>query len=147
MEVPEVNLIDFRANVCKTFTELNPDFAPGSRVFFADSRIVPGEVNDNTFDALQGLAPFGSGNPEPVFWLKNILVEDQKLLSSNKHLKFVLQNDKFKFKKYNGLLWHRAADYPEDYIGKNIDVLFTFGKETKGFGSKFYLQIVDIKVL
>ena len=115
-------------------------------MFFADSRIVAGEVNENTFETLQGLAPFGAGHTEPIFLLKNILVKEQKLLSGGKHIKFSLFDERFKFKKYSGLLWHKAADYPEDYVDKKIDILFQFGKETRGFGCKFYLQIIDIKI-
>jgi len=145
MEVPEKNLLAFRDSVCEVLSELNPDFAPGNRIFFADSYIAAGEVNDDTFEALQGLAPFGSGHTEPIFWLNKVKVLEQKLLSSDKHLKFLLQHDRFKYKKLSGLLWHKAADYKDNYVDQYIDVLFTFGKETRGFGSKFYLQIVDLK--
>ena len=82
----------------------------------------------------------------PVFWIKNITILEQKLLSSEKHIKFILQDDRFKFKKVSALLWHRAAEYTEDYVGKKADFIFTFGKESKGFGAKFYLQIVDFKI-
>jgi len=145
MEVPEKNLLAFRDSVCEVLSELNPDFAPGNRIFFADSYIAAGEVNDDTFEALQGLAPFGSGHTEPIFWLNKVKVLEQKLLSSDKHLKFLLQHDRFKYKKLSGLLWHKAADYKDNYVDQYIDILFTFGKETRGFGSKFYLQIVDLK--
>ena len=145
MEVPEENLIDFRNNVCKTLTLLNPDFAPGKRIYYADSRVVAGEICENTYEALSKLAPFGSGHPEPIFWVKNMFVEEQKLLSSNKHIKFTLSDKNLKYKKVSALLWHKAADYPDDYSGKKIDLLFSFGKETIGYGS-YYLSIVDLKL-
>jgi len=146
MEVPEKNLEAFRDSVCEVLTELNPDFAPGNRIFFADSFIAAGEVNDTTFESLQGLAPFGSGHTEPVFWLNKVKVLEQKHLSNGKHLKFILQHDRFKYKKLSGLLWHKASDYNDNYVDEYIDLLFTFGKETRGFGSQFYLQIVDFKI-
>jgi single-stranded-DNA-specific exonuclease len=146
MTIPECNLELFRKNVCEMLTELNPDFAPGKRIFFADSRIVCGEINDTTFETLQGLAPFGAGNTDPIFWLQKVQVIEQQYLSGNKHLKLILFDDKLKFKKTSAILWHRAQDYVENYVGKNIDVLFTFGKETRGFGPKFYLSIVDLKI-
>jgi single-stranded DNA-specific DHH superfamily exonuclease len=105
---------------------------------------VAGEINDNTYEKLLTLAPFGSGHPEPVFWIRNLLVEDQKILKSGKHIKFTLSDNNLKYKKVSALLWHKAADYPEDYIGKKIDLLFTFSKETQNYGV-FYLSIVDIK--
>jgi single-stranded-DNA-specific exonuclease len=146
MEVPEQNLKAFRETLCEVLQDLNPDFVAGKKVYIADSRIVPGEINDNTFDALMGLAPFGSGHPEPVFWVKNLTVQDQKLLSSDKHLKLTLFHERVKYKKFSALLWHKAADYPDNYVDKNIDVLFSFGKETRGFGAKFYLNMVDFRL-
>jgi len=145
MEVPQENLEKFRELVCQTLYDLNPDFAPGKRIFIADSRIVTADINEKTFDSLQGLAPFGAGHTEPIFWVKNVLVQDQKCLSGDKHIKFIFSDDDFHYKKLSGLLWHKASDYMDDYVGKKIDILFTFGKETRGFGSKFYLNIIDIK--
>lgn len=146
MEVPLENLNEFQNKICETLVELNSEFIPGKRIFFADSKIVAGEINDNTFDSLQEIAPFGSGHPEPIFWLRNILVEEQKLLSNDKHLKLILKDDRLKFKKISALLWHKAEDYKNDYVGKKIDLLFTFAKENRNFGAKFYLTIVDIKI-
>jgi single-stranded-DNA-specific exonuclease len=146
MEVPESNLINFREQLCKIIVELNPEFAPGKIIYTADSRIVPGDINDQLFDSLQGLAPFGSGHPEPVFWVRNLKVKEQKYLSGGKHLKLTLESDKLKFKKVPGLLWHKASDYSEDYTDKNVDILFSFGKESQNYGSKFYLNILDFKI-
>ncbi len=146
MEIPENNLLSFRQAICEILPELNPEFIAGKKVFIADSRIVPGEINDNTFDSLQGLAPFGSGHPEPVFWVKNLTVQDQKLLSSDKHLKLTLYHERVKYKKFSALLWHKASDYAGDYVDKKIDVLFSFGKENRGFGPKFYLNIIDFRI-
>ncbi|NBV35581.1 MAG: hypothetical protein EBR81_17765, partial [Proteobacteria bacterium] len=53
----------------------------------------------------------GSGHPEPVFLLKNVLVKEQKILSSGKHIKLILHDEKFKYKKMSAILWHKAADY------------------------------------
>ena len=146
MTIPESNLESFRGAVCEVLTGLNPDFAPGKRLFIADSRIVPGEVSDSVYESLQGLAPFGSGHPEPVFMLKNVLVKEQKILSNGKHIKFIIYDDKFRFKKMSAILWHKAAEYSGDFVDKKIDILFTFGKESRGFGQKFYLSIVDFKL-
>lgn len=146
MEVPLDNLKQFRQTTSDVLTELNPNIQIGKKTFFVDSRIVAGEINEQTYNNLLDLAPFGSGNPEPVFLLKNILVEEQKLLSNNKHIKFALHHKKFQYNKMSAILWHKAADYPDDYAGKYIDILFTFGKENKSYGTKFYLSIMDMKL-
>jgi hypothetical protein len=78
--------------------------------------------------------------------LKNILVKEQNILSGGKHVKFIIYDDKFRFKKMSAILWHKAADYSGDFVDKKIDILFTFGKESRGFVQKFYLSIVDFKL-
>ena len=138
-------LENFRKTCCEVIKELNPDSTFDKKVFFVYSRIVPGAINDETFDALQQMAPFGSGNAEPVFMIKNVKVEEQKKMSNGKHLKLILSDKSFKFKKQSALLWHKGEDYQEDYTNKNVDMLFTFAKESKGYGSKFYLTIVDFR--
>jgi single-stranded-DNA-specific exonuclease len=146
MEVPEDNLISFREAVCNVIQILNPEFSAGKKVLIADTRIVPGEINDKLYDILQGLAPFGSAHPEPVFWVKGLRVLEQKLLSSDKHLKLTVCDERTTYKKISALLWFRAADYKEDYTNKKVDVLFSFGKENRTFASKFYLNIVDLRI-
>lgn len=146
MEVPLDNLKQFRQATSDVLTKLNPNIQIGKKTFFIDSRIVAGEINEHTYNDLLGLAPFGAGNPEPVFMLKGILVQEQKLLSSDKHIKFSLFHKKFQYNKLSALLWHRAADYPDDYVNKTVDIIFTFGKENKSYGTKFYLSIIDMKL-
>ena len=145
MEIHENNLMEFREKVCQTLLKLNPDFSFDKIVHYADSRIVTGEINNNLYESLLSLAPFGASNPEPIFWVKNVAVEEQKFLSDGKHLKLILGDPKFRFKKQSAILWHKAENYKEDYVGKKLDILFTFGKETRGFGAKFYLSVVDLK--
>ncbi len=146
MEVPEGNLEAFREAVCETLVELNPDFESGKRILIADSRIVPGEINDKTYEKLQGLAPFGSGHPDPLFWVKNLKVEEQKYLSNNRHIKLILSHEKFRFKKQSAILWYKGSEYQEDYTGKKVDILFSFSKENMSYGPKFYMQMADFKL-
>lgn len=67
-------------------------------------------------------------------------------MSSDKHLKLTLYHERVKYKKFSALLWHKASDYAGDYVDKKIDVLFSFGKENRGFGPKFYLNIIDFRI-
>ncbi len=146
MEVPENNLEAFRKAVCETLVELNPEFESGKRVLVADSRIVPGEINDNTYEKLQGLAPFGASHPEPVFWVKNLTVQDQKYLSNSRHIKLIVAHDKFRYKKLSAILWFKGHDYQDNYIGKKVDILFSFSKESMSYGPKFYMQMLDFRL-
>jgi single-stranded-DNA-specific exonuclease len=146
MSITIDNLETFRDKLSDVFAELNSDFKSGKRILIADSIIFPGDITEATYDSLQGLAPFGSGHPEPVFWLKNVTVSEQSLMKDGKHLKLVIADEKLKFKKTNANLWHKAQDYLSDYVDKKVDILFTFGKDNKGYGQKFYLNVIDFKL-
>ena len=90
---------------------------------FLDSAIAPTALNENFFQEINSLAPFGSGNVEPKFVIENI-----KVLSSNlvgdMHIKTILLGkDGSTFK---GFAWN-AKNTPlgqllDQKIKKNINV-------------------------
>ncbi|MCR5412543.1 MAG: hypothetical protein K6E76_06275 [Patescibacteria group bacterium] len=41
-----------------------------------DTKIFPEERNQKNFERLEKFAPFGEGNPEPVFFFENIEVHN-----------------------------------------------------------------------
>jgi single-stranded-DNA-specific exonuclease len=54
-----------------------------------DAVLQPEEINYDLVEALEALAPFGMGNPEPVFMLDGIRVADLRVLKE-RHLKLRL---------------------------------------------------------
>lgn len=69
-----------------------PDTEP---VIEIDTEILPQEISFETLDIVQQFEPFGTGNPEPVFLLKNAAPFDIKTVGKNKdHLKFTLAPQK-----------------------------------------------------
>ena len=90
---------------------------------FLDSTIAPTALNENFFQEINSLAPFGSGNAEPKFVIENI-----KVLSSNlvgdMHIKTILLGkDGSTFK---GFAWN-AKNTPleqllDQKLKKNINV-------------------------
>lgn len=57
------------------------------------ARLTPEKVNEQLYDDLQQLAPFGPGNEEPVFEFDDVHPQDVKTMGKqNNHLKFTLIN-------------------------------------------------------
>lgn len=55
----------------------------------------PDDVNENLYDQLQRLAPFGQGNPEPVFAIHADRINNVKTMGKQQeHLKFELRGQK-----------------------------------------------------
>ena len=57
--------------------------------YYYDVEIAPSAVNIDFFEKINLLAPFGSGNPEPRFIIKNLKLVNSKIVGE-KHIKNVL---------------------------------------------------------
>jgi single-stranded-DNA-specific exonuclease len=55
-----------------------------------DSELALSEISDRLIDELESLAPFGTGNPEPVFMARNVTVASSKIVGGN-HRRMVLR--------------------------------------------------------
>ena len=58
---------------------------------YLDARLEPSQTDLGLYRELQGLAPFGQGNPKPVFWMRDLeVVSARRVGSSKNHLKLKL---------------------------------------------------------
>ena len=83
---------------------------------YLDSIIAPSALNEDFFNEVNILAPFGAGNSEPRF-----AIEDLKVISSdiiaNTHIKtLLLGKDGSSFK---GFAWNAKGTNLENYLYKN----------------------------
>jgi single-stranded-DNA-specific exonuclease len=69
------------------------------------------------------LAPFGSGNPEPMFIVRNAVVDNVSLVGADgKHLKLKLKTDKENNNKYvSAMAWRLGHKAPT--VGDKIDLI------------------------
>ena len=52
------------------------------------------QINQNLYDQIDSLQPWGIGNSFPVFWTPNVIVKEQKRIGKNQdHLKLVVQEE------------------------------------------------------
>ena len=79
---------DFKEFVFKKFRSINMNLEEKKNYYF-DSEIAPSAVNFEFFEKINFLAPFGSGNPEPRFVIKNVKVLNSKIVGE-KHIKTIL---------------------------------------------------------
>lgn len=74
--------------------EIN-NYADGMEAFYPvqniDFKINPSVVNVELLDVIDSLEPFGSGNPQPVFGLYNMILTDITPIGSGKHLRLSLR--------------------------------------------------------
>jgi single-stranded-DNA-specific exonuclease len=101
-------------------------------------------ININLYESLQKLAPFGMGNPEPVFISKNVTVEDIRLVGAEgKHLKSVVSSQE------SGVRFECIAfgmgETARIHIGDKIDIVYTIDENEWNGEKKLQLKIKDIR--
>lgn len=70
----------------------NFDSSIFKKVFYYDLILSLDEINSDIIDNLEKLEPYGKGNPEPKFYLKNVYVKFIKILKE-KHILLNLKNN------------------------------------------------------
>jgi single-stranded-DNA-specific exonuclease len=111
------------------------DLAPDLMI---DAELSGEEITLDLAETVEGLAPFGMGNPEPVFMIRRAIIVDRQILKEC-HLKLRLE----------------VGDTVVDAIGFNmaqgkdlpgtIDIVFTLGQNTWNGRTAIQLRLKDFR--
>ena len=110
----------------KNYLEKSLSFYPKNlfdRIDFFDSVITPNELNLDLINGIEQLQPFGKGNPEPVFILKDVNIDSIKILK-NKHILIFFENDIGD--KIKGICFNSNKTILGDYLEKYNQYKFYF---------------------
>ncbi len=94
-----------------------------NRIDYFDSLITVNDLNLDLINGIEQLQPFGKGNPEPVFILKDIIIDSIKIIK-NKHLLIFFENDKGN--KIKGICFNAKKNVLGDYLEKFSQFKFLF---------------------
>jgi single-stranded-DNA-specific exonuclease len=109
-----------------------------------DAQLKTEEVSLELFDRLEVMKPFGIGNPEPLFVLKNLEVIEKKLVGKTKsHLKLTLRDTSGKYPQILEAIGFSMGDR-EVEVGEYIDIAFTLMDDTFR-ERKLVLKLKDTK--
>ena len=93
------------------------------RIDYFDSIITVNDLNLDLINGIEQLQPFGKGNPEPVFILKDIKIDSIKIIK-NKHLLIFFENDLGN--KIKGICFNSKKTILGDYLEKFNQYKFLF---------------------
>ncbi len=82
------NLKAFKKFIISKFKSSKVNLSNSLNIFL-DSELSPAALNLDFYEKINNLAPFGSGNPEPKFFLENMKVINSKVLNDS-HIKSTL---------------------------------------------------------
>lgn len=107
----------------------------------------PLELEDISFrltEDLRKLEPWGQGNPEPIFFIKNALIYSSETMGSdNQHLKITLK-DKIG-RLYNMVAFGRGDEIEHWNAGDIKHVLVTVKENVFNLHRRVQLHLVDVR--
>ena len=112
-----------------------------------DGEALAENINYDLVEDLEKLKPFGEGNREPVFLIKNLNIKEKKIVGNgNKHIKLFLttngSSNIFESICFNG--YEKFIDINE---GSNVDILCNIQKDEWNGNKKIQLSLVDMKII
>ena len=97
------------------------------------------ELGGDTFPAMQKLAPFGYGNPNPAFLSRRVEVTDCRTMGANgEHLRLKLRQD--------GIVWDGVAFQAGGYrkeVASPLDIVYNLEVDQWGGERRLRLNLLD----
>jgi len=116
-----------------------------TRTLKIDMELPLAKVNQELYDELQTLAPFGMLNPEPVFLTKGVVVEDIRLVGKDRrHLKLNLKSQVSNL-NFDAIAFGLGALAAEVHVGDRIDIAYIIDENVWQGRKSLQLKIRDIK--
>lgn len=116
-----------------------------------DDEILLDQINYKFYNILKQMAPFGPGNPEPVFYANQVYAEDVRILKE-KHLRFnVVQNGQVTKPVCIAFGMADRTKYEDEIVYKMLnqkmrfDLAFEIRENTFRNNSSLQLYVKDIK--
>tara|TARA_A100001011_G_scaffold390681_2_gene474627 strand:- start:2337 stop:4082 length:1746 start_codon:yes stop_codon:yes gene_type:complete len=118
------------------------------KIIYFDSKLSVNEINNDFLTMLEKMEPFGKGNDEPQFLIKDIVIEKIKIIK-DKHILLFFRNDKNESLK--AISFNSSKTILEDYLSKYNQYKFEFLCSIKrdNFNNRGLPQIniIDTKVI
>jgi single-stranded-DNA-specific exonuclease len=102
-----------------------------------DGRLPFGEISSQVADELFTMAPFGPGNPKPVFHTSAVQIVDGPRTLKERHLKMSCRQDR---RTFRAIAWNAAEREPQ-LAEKKGGVELAFSLENNEFQGERYLEL------
>ncbi|MFZ2834774.1 MAG: hypothetical protein WAZ64_01925, partial [Candidatus Moraniibacteriota bacterium] len=111
-----------------------------------DLEIRASEINWEFMEELKKMEPFGMGNKEPVFMMKDMQISDVRAVGNgSKHLKLTLKATDNSPKLFEAIAFKLGEKFSDLKKGDNIDIVFNLQEDSWNGNKKIQLNIIDLK--
>lgn len=144
LEISKITIFQERLEKI-AFEKISPDLLENS--LSIDSELNFSEINWDTLKIIEKFRPFGVGNYEPVFLIKNLKLKKALLIGKQKkHLKLLVSSEDSS-PSFEVLAFGQGHLFSEFATGSRIDLACTLQKETWNGNSKISLKMKDYHFL
>ncbi len=143
LTVGDQQLAGFRAAFLGLMDEV-PDslFTPRTRI---DAELDIAEANSELATALELLAPFGVGNPEPVFNSRQLTLTDKRLVGKEgEHLRIMWASSRGATGA--GIMFRGSGRFADLTVGDRLDIVFRLSSEEYRGQPQVSFRLQDFKV-
>ena len=112
--IDEKNISNFRDTLINSFSKSEAAI-PKDLALYLDTVIAPSAINEDFFEEINYLSPFGSGNNEPKFVVEDIKVVSSKIVGRDHISSILVGKDGTTFK---GFLWNGVNSSLEPFLNK-----------------------------
>ena len=100
------------------------------------------QLNNELYQQIDSLQPWGIGNDYPVFWTENVRVLEQRVVGKN-HLKLDLSTTDGKGGVYSAIAWRWGEYFP---LPTRLDIAYKLQENNWNGQSRIQLEILGAKI-
>ncbi len=110
-----------------------------------DAELHPGDMTLELVQAIDDLAPFGEGNPQPVFQLSELCIRTARTVGKDgQHWKLALEHPAFP-QAFDAVGWSMVAHYPDLGPGCQLSVLCQLESNVWSGRTTLQLKLLDME--
>lgn len=111
-----------------------------------DAEIKAEDVDFDFVEDLEKLKPFGEGNMEPNFMMKDLIIREKRVVGSgNKHIKFFLSPANGSPKLFEAISFNGYEKFQHFEVDDQIDILCNAGKDEWNGNKKIQFTMLDAR--
>lgn len=105
------------------------------------------DINWELAAQIKKMEPFGEGNEEPIFLLKNMIVDDLRIVGNgSKHLKLALRDGGGSPKIFGAIGFGMGEKFPNLKIGDKIQIVCNVQEDEWNGNKKIQLNLIDLRL-
>jgi single-stranded-DNA-specific exonuclease len=113
-----------------------------------DAELNPSDIDFDLTCGIRKMEPFGEGNEEPVFLMKNLEIEEiRKVGKTEKHLKLLLKATDGTPKIFEAIGFNLSNGFQDLKKGDRIDIVFNICEDNWNGNKKIQLKLIDLKII